>query len=872
MIIIKILALLSTIFHTVYPLPIVIDKYTNDPSYICTNYGSKETVQYYDINNKINIKLPTMWNKINNVGHCAVECAPCESYNINNVNTFIGYGAMCNLDYTLQNQLGLYNITSPPTYRINYYKGIDTIVNDPLESPGIYEAKGNNFIQKYILCVYKKNEGSANKLLKVITQHRNINRHRYRYASDIPKHPHIIINLSPKIIISHSNKDDYDDIVSSNELNDELNDDITSSVHSTYTPTVSPNVDTPAVPTVVPPTVSPNVDIPTIPTVIATRVPPTVSPNVDTPTIPTRVPPNVDTPTVPTRVPPNVDTPTIPTVIATRVPPTVSPNVDTPTVPSRVPSRVPTRVPPNVDTTTVPTRVPPNVDTPTVPTRVPPNLDTPTVPSRVPPTVSPNVVTTADINSIVPTNRIKVNTFESNLHGSNIPVTASELAAILANPSTTLVPTQSAPLLSTTTVGTQILPTSLPTSIPSIQSTSMTTSNTEPLQQPLLSDKTIFIIILTVLVILVGMIVYMIYYSCCRKQVNNDKYNNFSENIRNYLYMNKTATVLNFSDMRPSLKVTIPKEVNDTNKITRNDMDPFLAISWTYLSYIYDGIINRRRSSGSIISRKTLTKQLSTQQSIKIEETNKFWNVEINSNNLYEYTPGHPITILKSYFLEDNKSTELFLSSCLLTSIVYENKDEDDIILFSFVEKSVLFGEKYILIIKPELFQNIIMKTNIPELYVYENISAKSASEFPTHFIHNKLVQYKSDQENYRKLSFEEVQNATWLKKAFVIKQLNTNNTIATEYIDNYNNIIKGLSNINNLLEPTMEPIKEEPILIPEISNVVKEHIRKPLPSYTLNKKKLTKSATTPILPRLIQSAIVEISESDSDNETLLPH
>ena len=656
-----------------------------------------------------------------------------------------------------------------------------------------------------------------------------------------------------------------------------------------------PNVVTPTAPIVV--TTTPNVVTPTAPIVVTTRVPivvttrvpivVTTTPNVVTPTAPIVVTttPNVVTPTAPFVVTttPNVVTTTPNVVTTTPNVVTTTPNVVTPTAPNVVTPTAPIVVTttPNVVTPTAPIVVTttPNVVTPTAPivvTTTPnvvtttPNVVT-TTPNMVTPT-APIVVTTITPNIIAPTTRITTSSFESNLYSSNIPITSSELAAILTNPSTTLVPTQSVPLSSTSTVGMQTLSTSMPTSIPSIQSTSMSTSNTEPLQQPFLSDKTIFIIILTVLVILVGLIVYMVYYTCCRKQVDNDKYNNFSENIRNYLYMNKSAIVLDFSDKKPSLKVTIPKEVNDTNKITRNDMDPFLAISWTYLSYIYDGIINRRRSSGSIISRKTLTKQLSMQQSIKIEDSNKFWNVEINSNNLYEYTPGLPITILKSYLLEDNKSTELFISSCLLTSIVYENKDEDDIILFSFVEKSVLFGKKYILIIKPELFQNIIMKTNIPELYVYENISSKTASEFPTHFIHNKLAQYKTDQENYRKLSFEEVQNASWLKKALVIKQLNTNNTIATEYTDNYNNIVKGLSNINNLLEPTVEPIKEEPILIPEISNVVKEHIRKPLPTYTLNKKTLTKSATTPILPRIIHSAIVEISESDSDNETLLPH
>ena len=294
----------------------------------------------------------------------------------------------------------------------------------------------------------------------------------------------------------------------------------------------------------------------------------------------------------------------------------------------------------------------------------------------------------------------------------------------------------------------------------------------------------------------------------CKKQTNeykqiNTEENTFPDDIREYInrYTHYTTIIVD-KDLGKITKY--PDDVYDSNSITFDNIKNHCAVSWAKLSNVYEGIVYVKRSSGSFSeNNKPLRKSSTLTASTNIE---KNWTMKINEFNLQEFNPGHMIQINKGYlFTGDNNFMKLFDEErkYIITSILLSNENLDYSIMIV-KDDSLYFKNKYMFVINKNYIDYMVLKTNIPELYVYENLSYNIYNNYPRHLYHTKIKEAESIQAEYRKLDMNETTNASYINKRFIIKPLFEKNNQVTLFLNELESIKNGLSKTshNNIYIP----------------------------------------------------------------------
>jgi hypothetical protein len=310
------------------------------------------------------------------------------------------------------------------------------------------------------------------------------------------------------------------------------------------------------------------------------------------------------------------------------------------------------------------------------------------------------------------------------------------------------------------------------------------------------------------------------------------------------------------------------------------------------LTHIYQGILYRKRSSGSFSDKNKLARKESVLNDSTKDSNN--WHMNFNKYNMQEYTPGINICIYKGYIYSKSQYIKLFDDSeKYIISKVIISSDNPDYSICLIKEDNMYRPKRYLIVLNRNSTNYIILKTNAPELYIYENYSYKFYDAFIKHPLHQKVIDAKKVQEEYNNLDMESVKEASYITKRFTIKPLFDKNISMTLFLNELNAIRAGLKNITikepvvpearkvieKLLDENLPPIIEETSVkkpqkkhrMPDHSNI---HVINTIPTGS-EKKILLKSASTPILKytnlpnKPIQRVPVPIileDESEDDN------
>jgi hypothetical protein len=247
--------------------------------------------------------------------------------------------------------------------------------------------------------------------------------------------------------------------------------------------------------------------------------------------------------------------------------------------------------------------------------------------------------------------------------------------------------------------------------------------------------------------------------------------------------------------------------------------------------------------------------------------------------------------VYKGYVYSKSQYIKLFDDSeKYIISKVLISSDNPDYSICVIKEDNMYRPKRYLIVLNRNYTDYIVLKTNAPELYVYENYSYKFYDAFIKHPLHQKVIDAKKVQDEYGNLDMERVKEASYIEKRFTIKPLFDKNTSATLFLNELIAIRAGLKNITikepvvseatkvieKLLDENLPPIIEEPSerliqkkqRMPDHSNI---HVINTIPIGS-EKKILLKSASTPILKhnnkplQRVPIPIIIENESEDDN------
>ena len=408
------------------------------------------------------------------------------------------------------------------------------------------------------------------------------------------------------------------------------------------------------------------------------------------------------------------------------------------------------------------------------------------------------------------------------------------------------------------------------------------------------NDYSIVTILIAVfLFIIIVVLIIFLWRSCIKKDVKSDYTvisSNLPDDIKTYMNAHKDYIVISIEDDIIEQMKDLPKEIFNSENIKYTEILNHSAISWAQLTNIYQGILYRKRSSGSFSDKNKLARKESVLNE-STKDTNN-WHMNFNKYNMQEYTPGINICVFKGYVYSKSQYIKLFDDDeKYIISKVLISSDNPDYSICIIKEDNMYRPKHYLIVLNRNYTDYIILKTNAPELYIYENYSYKFYDAFIKHPLHQKVIDAKKAQDEYNKLDMNSVKDASYITKRFTIKPLFDKNTSATLFLNELNAIRAGLKNIiikepivsestkeiEKLLDENLPPIIEGPSerliqkkqRMPDHSNI---HIINTIPLGS-EKKILLKSASTPILKhnnKPIQRIPVPIIiEDESEDENI---
>ena len=317
--------------------------------------------------------------------------------------------------------------------------------------------------------------------------------------------------------------------------------------------------------------------------------------------------------------------------------------------------------------------------------------------------------------------------------------------------------------------------------------TQKSTSNQikESTESPVLSylKKHVYDFIMITLSIVI-IIILMI--TCQRKKIDY-KETGLPQDIK--LYLEKSDSTILFCMDREN-EPDFPCEIYESSSISEKNISKHIAVSWTNLKNLYEGIVKRRR-------RRSVLNHLYDQL---------YWKEEKDPSGLSRYHPGIPIRLFSGYMSMKLNDPEPYVSlcsrSCLLTNVLMNPRHS--VRIMEWEEESYFFKQKYQLVFDESCDSHIAFQCNLPELFIYDHYSYSIYHQFENHPFHEKRNQAVKCQQEYNNISFQEIHESNYLNKLIRIKPISDKNQRATRFIEDIEHITKGLE--------TMTPIHKKEV------------------------------------------------------------
>lgn len=273
------------------------------------------------------------------------------------------------------------------------------------------------------------------------------------------------------------------------------------------------------------------------------------------------------------------------------------------------------------------------------------------------------------------------------------------------------------------------------------------------------------IIFFTLLLTIIGGA--LIYDCCLNKKHNNsipdDTIDFYNEKIPDDLnnLINILGPEYNLIHVYTYKKFMVPNEIT-SGKILYTDIDNNIAMSWTSLSSVTRALFNDTKIDSYF-------------------SPSNFWSIVTNDFNLLEYRPTATINVKKCfYYSGSTKPNEIY--NVTLNRIIF-SYEKSEYLLCIFNEDSTL-GYKYVMVINKKYLDMVLLKSNLPELYIFDNFSFKTWENFGYHYLQDKVKRALKIRNEFLSLS-----NSRPTK--LMIAKYNE----SSQFLDWINTISKGLQN-----------------------------------------------------------------------------
>ncbi len=310
------------------------------------------------------------------------------------------------------------------------------------------------------------------------------------------------------------------------------------------------------------------------------------------------------------------------------------------------------------------------------------------------------------------------------------------------------------------------------TTVPTLSAT-----NTESTVIKISSDSTLYKVLVWVILVCVVVLIVIVLVLCCRVYYPKmDKSTSLSElptDIQTYL--NQTlGTVIRLPTQTKHTQ-EYPHEIHNSTTIVFDEVKMHKAVSWATVGNIINSITTpkRKRSSSMTSDREFLC------------------SAELSTCGAYEYTLSIPLHVYKVY--QSGQMTPIMEGPNLYMTRLIVSSIEPSVVVLTITQDVVFFPCTYHVLIEQHDEDRIVLKSNAPELYVYDHTSVKTYQDFAHHPIHSHVVQAHQHKEDYVALTLDEIENVGPLQKRFTIKPIYEKYISAETLLTDCDTLIKNI-------------------------------------------------------------------------------
>ena len=205
--------------------------------------------------------------------------------------------------------------------------------------------------------------------------------------------------------------------------------------------------------------------------------------------------------------------------------------------------------------------------------------------------------------------------------------------------------------------------------------------------------------------------------------------------------------------LNPESIPLFPDEIH-TCIVDSEIMNQYIACSWTTLDALCNGIVKRKERN---LNERPLHERNRSDPTRFGSEIGSGSGMELGSgidsgnqilaprNSLMRYVPRKPVVLIKGYIVGIEPIALCPTPATITCVVTYGNYR-----VLQWEEQKTCFPEHGILIVHESCLTQVVVQTNIPELYVYPNISHVMYHQFEDHPFHEKRNEAIACQEKLR--------------------------------------------------------------------------------------------------------------------------